>query len=331
MKKISVLTIAILCISYSAKAQKGIGSGTPLPNNFPVTSCSNLMDQPGNPLSPNWIYQPYKIYTSCPQIKVGIGLTNPFYLLDVNGTARTKNLKSEKVSIGMSYNDSMNVVNSYLPSQSSYLSVISQTYDSNDLIQAGKSFFYPGGSLYVRTYFKVDKYGTIITKTSYNKPHFIASDANNNEVLKVENNGTLTVNNKVNINNASNSAPLTIKANNGNKILQLENNGLLRARRIKVDTDNWADYVFVNGYKLLPIKKLEEFIQKNGHLPNIPSAKQLEKYGVDVNQMLSLQMEKIEELTLYTIEQENKIIQLNSKVEKLEQEMAEIKKMLSNK
>jgi molybdopterin-guanine dinucleotide biosynthesis protein len=202
------------------------------------------------------------------------------------------------------------------------------------LIQAGRSTSSISGSssnTYVNTYFKVDRFGTIITKTGNHKPHFIALDANNNEAFKVENNGTLTVNNKININNASNAAPLTIKANNGNKILQLENSGLLRARRIKVDTDNWADYVFVNGYKLLPLQKVAVFIKKYGHLPNMPSAKYLKTHGIDINQMLNLQMEKIEELTLYTIEQENKINQLTNKVEKLEQEMAEIKKILTNK
>jgi hypothetical protein len=121
MKKLSAIIIALVLISYNVKAQKDIGSATPLPNNSPVTFCSNVNDNPSNPLTPYWIYEPYKIYTSCPQIKVGIGLTNPFYLLDVNGTTRTKSLKSKKVSIGMSYNDSMNVFNSSIPNQSSYL------------------------------------------------------------------------------------------------------------------------------------------------------------------------------------------------------------------
>lgn len=132
----------------------------------------------------------------------------------------------------------------------------------------------------------------------------------------------------VKITNRSNNAPLIITANNGNKILQLENNGLLRTRRIKVDSETWADYVFVNGYKLLPLQMVADYIAINGHLPNVPSAKYLKKHGLDINEMLRLQMEKIEELTLYTIQQDQQLKTLNKKVDHLEQELAEIKVML---
>lgn len=64
---------------------------------------------------------------------------------------------------------------------------------------------------------------------------------------------------------------------------------------------NWPDYVFTNEYKLRSLDEVESFINTNKHLPGIPSAKAIEAGGLGVGEMQKLQMEKIEELTLYII------------------------------
>ncbi|MBK8496458.1 MAG: hypothetical protein IPL50_16710 [Chitinophagaceae bacterium] len=64
---------------------------------------------------------------------------------------------------------------------------------------------------------------------------------------------------------------------------------------------NWPDYVFANDYKLRSLDEVETFINTNKHLPGIPSAKTIEAGGLGVGEMQKLQMEKIEELTLYII------------------------------
>lgn len=69
----------------------------------------------------------------------------------------------------------------------------------------------------------------------------------------------------------------------------------------------WADYVFAADYQLKPLSEVEKFINKNNHLPNIPSADELVKEGLDLGKMQALQMEKIEELTLYLIEMKKEI------------------------
>ncbi|MFN0213586.1 MAG: hypothetical protein ACKVT2_04970 [Saprospiraceae bacterium] len=77
------------------------------------------------------------------------------------------------------------------------------------------------------------------------------------------------------------------------------------AEKVKIaihGTVNWADYVFATDYKLKPLSEVEAFVKANKHLPNVPSAQDLEKDGLDVADMLARQMEKIEELTLYLIE-----------------------------
>ena len=94
------------------------------------------------------------------------------------------------------------------------------------------------------------------------------------------------------------------------KLLTLDNSGLLRARHIKVDLDVWPDYVFEKDYQLMPLIKVENYILKKGHLPNIPSAEVIEKEGLDLGEMNKLLLEKIEELTLYLIEQEKRITKL---------------------
>ena len=70
---------------------------------------------------------------------------------------------------------------------------------------------------------------------------------------------------------------------------------------------DWADYVFAPEYKLLTLSEVEEFINENKHLPNVPSAKQMSESGIDIAKTSKMFMEKIEELTLYLIELKKEI------------------------
>jgi hypothetical protein len=76
---------------------------------------------------------------------------------------------------------------------------------------------------------------------------------------------------------------------------------------------NWPDYVFNKNYKLPGLNEVEDFIIKNNHLPGIPAAKDLESNGLNIGEMQKLQMEKIEELTLYIIELKKEIEKLKAK------------------
>ena len=79
--------------------------------------------------------------------------------------------------------------------------------------------------------------------------------------------------------------------------------GKIGAREIRVTlTSPWPDYVFSTQYNLRPLPSLEEFIKKHGHLPNMPSAKQVKENGIELGDLTSKLLEKIEELTLYMIE-----------------------------
>lgn len=93
--------------------------------------------------------------------------------------------------------------------------------------------------------------------------------------------------------------------------------GGIWAQEVRVRTDLWADYVFADDYKLMPLTEVEQYITDNGHLPNMPSAKEVEEDGIALGNMVKLQQEKIEELTLHLIEQEKEMEALKAQVQLL--------------
>jgi hypothetical protein len=99
----------------------------------------------------------------------------------------------------------------------------------------------------------------------------------------------------------------------------------IRTRRVKVDATTWADYVFRKDYRLPELKHVEAFIKVNQHLPDVPSAAEVEKNGLDLGDTQALLLKKIEELTLYIIElnknlalQQDENNKLNKRIELLE-------------
>lgn len=92
--------------------------------------------------------------------------------------------------------------------------------------------------------------------------------------------------------------------------------------KVKVQLETaWPDYVFDKNYPLKSIEELKEFIAKKGHLPGLPSAAEVEESNQDLGLIQQKLLEKIEELTLYTIEQEKKL----KGVAELKTENAELK------
>ena len=91
--------------------------------------------------------------------------------------------------------------------------------------------------------------------------------------------------------------------------------GGILTEEVRVRT-GWADYVFADDYNLKPLSEVESFIKENKHLPNVPSSKQVEKEGISLGNIAKIQQEKIEELTLYTIEQDKKIESQQKELEK---------------
>lgn len=77
---------------------------------------------------------------------------------------------------------------------------------------------------------------------------------------------------------------------------------------------NWPDYVFKPTYELMPLHQVEQFVQANNHLPGIPSAAEVKNDGLSMGEMQNKLLQKIEELTLYMIEQDKKITNLEERL-----------------
>lgn len=99
---------------------------------------------------------------------------------------------------------------------------------------------------------------------------------------------------------------------------KLEVNGTIRSKKVRVDANGWPDYVFDPDYNLKPLGEVEAYIQTHKHLPEVPSAKEVEAKGLDLGSMDATLLKKVEELTLY-------ILDMNKKIEAMQKELNELK------
>ncbi|CAL2083884.1 protein of unknown function [Tenacibaculum sp. 190524A02b] len=130
---------------------------------------------------------------------------------------------------------------------------------------------------------------------------------------------------------------LIVKGNVGigtpdTKGLELGVKGRIAAEEVKIAKhENWPDFVFESTYNLPSLTEVENHIQTKGHLKNIPSAKEVEKDGFFLGNMDAKLLQKIEELTLYTIQQEKKLTTLqkeNKQLKTINKQLLEIQKRL---
>lgn len=124
---------------------------------------------------------------------------------------------------------------------------------------------------------------------------------------------------------ASNIGIGTSNFTDGTEIYRLSVKGKVRAEEVKV-YNTWADYVFNPYYNLASLNEVEKYIAKNGHLKNVPSAKEITKNGLELGEMAKIQQEKIEELTLYLIQQNKELAKQNNEIEELK---AQVKMLMS--
>ena len=96
---------------------------------------------------------------------------------------------------------------------------------------------------------------------------------------------------------------------------ELDVRGTIRANEIVVNTTG-ADFVFAEDYQLRPLSEVKVFIQENKHLPEIKSAQEMQENGVGINELQTQLLQKIEELTLYILQQEERIKALEAELNK---------------
>ncbi len=102
-------------------------------------------------------------------------------------------------------------------------------------------------------------------------------------------------------------------------------NGSILAKEVKVNLkSNWSDFVFDEEYNLQNLEELEQYIEKENHLPDVPSDSEIQKGGVNLSEMNAILLQKIEELTLYIIEQNKEQQKLKDQINNLELRIKEL-------
>ncbi len=119
-----------------------------------------------------------------------------------------------------------------------------------------------------------------------------------------------------------NGTHFVIDGNNGNigigtinPTSKLTVAGNINSREVKVSVDAGADFVFEKDYTLPTLQEVEKFVTENKHLPEIASAKEMQKEGINLSEMNIKLLQKIEELTLYVIEQEKRLKNQHNQIE----------------
>lgn len=273
--------------------------------------------------SPYWMSGTNKLYTGCPDTKVGIGTDSPAYSLDNRGNSKTGGHAwfATTLSVGA---DNNNFARLYVKNSASGASL--QIDNSGNTNQFTKALYItytePTTSLInvqntTLNYspFRLDANGTINVANNQGLTTFNLDESGGltlfsgaQQSLRFEQSGKLTI------------------YNAGQQIFRVETNGFIRGRRLRLDSDIWADYVFEPTYKLMPLSDVEAFISAEKHLPNIPSQKELAENGADVMEMNRLLMEKVEELTLYLIAQNRNMVQLQDELQALKNKVTESQK-----
>ena len=105
---------------------------------------------------------------------------------------------------------------------------------------------------------------------------------------------------------------------------KLSVNGNIHAKEVKIDLVGWPDYVFENTYQLPTLDQVETHIKEKGHLQNIPSAQEVSENGIELGEMNKKLLEKIEELTLYTIAQEKELNDQELRIKNLENKLEKL-------
>ncbi len=114
---------------------------------------------------------------------------------------------------------------------------------------------------------------------------------------------------------------------NGSEVFRVDSEGFVQAKKLKLRLTGWSDFVFRSGYHLRPLEELEAFIAENEHLPDVPSEAEVLEEGVEVGAMQSVLLQKIEELTLYIIDQNKQLKTQDQQLKDQESEIDQLKQL----
>jgi hypothetical protein len=244
--------------------------------------------------SPSWEAW-RRIITEDNNGNVGIGTTEPQAKLDIVGQ-----INSYVVGLGQqTYTSSTrNHVNFSSNNHGSVLLSSNLYFNGDDNLKIAKTHPSMSGSAILIPGNGQSNQGSILFYTA--APASVTADANFNSgaSMIVKSNGN------VGIGTTNPDSKLTVA-------------GDIQSRKVKVTINAGADFVFEEDYYLKKLEDLQKYIQQHKHLPEIPSAKEMETKGIELGEMNIKLLQKIEELTLYLIEMKKENELLNKKVDQL--------------
>ena len=120
--------------------------------------------------------------------------------------------------------------------------------------------------------------------------------------------------------------PTAMPTDNSNVNFLVYSNGYVYARDIHVQLGTFPDYVFKKEYKLMPLSEVESYIKENSHLPEVPSAAEVKEKGLDLGDMDATLLKKVEEQTLYIIDLQKQINEMQKQNVEMLKEMELLKK-----
>lgn len=252
--------------------------------------------------SPSWANGPNKLFSECPEVLVGIGTSSPTRNLDVVGNT--------KVSGHLWANGSLSIgsdLNTF-----SKLSVVNTNRTAAIQVKSSgntQSF----QRLLFLEYDNPDTKILEVTNTATNRTPFVLKSDGSMDI----DNGTTR------IFHLGTEGSLELRSGTL-QTFKVETDGMIRGRRMKLDLNTWADYVFEPTYRLMPLREVETFVKNEKHLPNVPSEQELKAEGGDVMELNRILMEKVEELTLYLIQQNKDTEALKEQLEALKAKVVEL-------
>ena len=254
--------------------------------------------------SPTWANGPNKLFSECPEVWVGIGTNTPTRTLDVRGDikALAHVWAQGSLSIGADNNAFSRL---YIVNSNRTAAIQANTVGNTKPYQR-------------LLFFEYDNADTKILE--------VVNTATGITPFVLHSNGAMDIHNGTDrIFHLGTEGSLELKSG-GLQTFKVETNGMIRGRRMKLDLNTWADYVFEPAYQLMPLSEVEAFVKKEKHLPNVPSEQELKAEGADVMEINKMLMEKVEELTLYLIQQNKNTEELKLQLQALQVKMAELEK-----
>ena len=321
MKKsiLTIIAVAALCVAAQAQAPTtfGIGTGTENPNGtLHVHSSHNYIPDPGpgpgiEPPIRDDIYGEYYTTLRLTNTASDSTLTDGFLIKQYNQKVTVSQLENETFTLEnhlakiilsptgrIGFGDTVGGEYKFNVGTSMRVSgnqnVVGTIYSDGGIrINNTNIKLNTNGTAYFSTYVAI---GSGIHFNADGGASFSNNVSINSNNIRLYSDGSASFSNHVSIGNG----------------FYCSSDGSLKVKSLRVTLTDWSDFVFDDGYNLRPLGEVERYIEANRHLPDIPSAQEVEENGVDVGEMNKLLLQKVEELTLYIIDLQKQIDELKS-------------------